>query len=277
MRMPRKMDKLADHILYIMLIGSIAFLVSQLIRGFRQFILNKYTLLGTDTQRARTALTQSRIFERVLLGAVFILATGIILMSFEQVRRIGISLLASAGLAGIILGFSAQKTLSMIFAGIQIALGQPVRLHDVVIIEGQYGKIEEINLTNIVVTTWDQRQLVVPVNYFIDKPFENWTRSGTELMGAVFIFADYTLPIDVVRQAAMDFVSTHPLWDGRVVSLKVTDSKENTMQIRVAVSAADADNVFDLRCEVREFLITFIRDNYPQCLPQQRMNNIKAG
>ncbi|MES2386755.1 MAG: mechanosensitive ion channel domain-containing protein [Bacteroidota bacterium] len=269
--MPKKLDRQVDHVLYILLIGSIAYLLAQLIRGGRVLVLNKYDALSTNSAQARSVLTQSRIFARIMVGAVFIISLAIVLMSFEQVRRIGISLLASAGIAGVILGISAQKTLSMVFAGIQIAIAQPIRIKDVVIIEGQYGTIEEINLTNVVVTTWDQRNLMVPVNFFIEKTFENWTRSSSEIVGSVYVHVDYTMPLEPLRKVALDFIAAHALWDSRVAVVQVTDCNQSTMEVRVLISARSAGQAFDLRCDVREHLITYIGDNYPQCLPIRRV------
>jgi small-conductance mechanosensitive channel len=193
-----------------------------------------------------------------------------ILMLFEEVRRFGTSLLASAGVVGIIIGFAAQKTISNLFAGFQLAMTQPIRLDDVVIVEGEWGRIEEITLTYVVLHIWDSRRLVIPLSYFIEKPFQNWTRTSADLMGTISLWTDYTLPLEDVRKFLKELIEPNPLWDKRFWNLQVVEATERTMQIRVLVTTADSGKGWDLRCLVREKLIEYIQKNHPQCLPRTR-------
>ena len=210
---------------------------------------------------------------------IIVVALSLILMSFESIRRIGVSLIASAGVAGIIIGFAAQKAIGTILAGIQIALSQPIRLDDVVIVENEWGRIEEINLTYVVVAIWDKRRLVLPTTYFIEKPFQNWTRNTSEILGTVFIYADYTLPVDAVRKELDRILDGNSLWDGEVKVVQVTDTTERTVEVRVLVSAKDSSTAWDLRVEVRERLLSFLQQRYPECLPKARleMTGEKSG
>jgi small-conductance mechanosensitive channel len=191
-------------------------------------------------------------------------------MLFEEVRRFGTSILASAGVVGIIIGFAAQKTISNLFAGFQLAMTQPIRLDDVVIVEGEWGRVEEITLTYVVIHIWDDRRLVVPLSYFIEKPFQNWTRASADLLGSVFVWVDYTLPLDETRNALKKIIESNPLWDKRFWNLQVTDASEKTMQLRVLATSADSSKSWDLRCDIREKLIAYIQKNHPQSLPQLR-------
>jgi small-conductance mechanosensitive channel len=191
-------------------------------------------------------------------------------MSFETVRQIGAGLLTSAGIASVIIGFAAQRSIANLLAGLQLAFSQPMRIDDVLIVEGEYGRVEEITFTYVVLGLWDQRRLIVPLNYFIEKPFQNWTRASAQLLGTIFIYADYSLPVEAVRAELKRLVEPHPLWDKRVCVLHVTEAKERTMELRALVSAADSGAVFDLRADVREGLVRFIQQNYPESLPKTR-------
>jgi small-conductance mechanosensitive channel len=191
-------------------------------------------------------------------------------MSFATVRRIGAGLLTSAGIASVIVGFAAQRSLSNLLAGFQIAFTQPIRIDDVLVVEGEWGRVEEITFTNVILKIWDERRLVLPLGYFIEKPFQNWTRSSSQLLGTVFLYVDYTIPVEAIRTELARIVAGTPRWDGRVATVQVTDVKEHTLELRALVSAADASTAFDLRCEVREKLVTFIQANYPECLPKTR-------
>jgi small-conductance mechanosensitive channel len=191
-------------------------------------------------------------------------------MSFPSIRQIGASLLASAGLAGLVIGLAARPVIANLLAGIQLALSGPMRLDDVVIIEGEWGRIEEITTTYIVVRIWDLRRLVVPLSYFIEKPFQNWTRSSSDLLGTVFLYTDYTVPVDEVRKELLRILDGAELWDRKVANLQVTDAKERTLELRALMSASDSGKAWDLRCQVREALVGFLQRNYPQSLPKVR-------
>lgn len=202
---------------------------------------------------------------------VLFIAFALGLLSFESIKEIGVSLLASAGIAGLILGFAAQKSISMLLAGFQLALTQPIRLDDVVIVEGEWGRIEEITLTYVVVAIWDKRRLIIPVNYFIEKPFQNWTRHTAEIIGTVFLYVDYGFPLDKLRTFMDEALKANPYWDGKAKALQVTDCTEKTMQLRALASAKDSPSAWELRVKLREDLIEFIRLNYPEYLPRARV------
>jgi small-conductance mechanosensitive channel len=182
-----------------------------------------------------------------------------------------VGLFASAGVAGIIIGFSAQKAIGTLIAGIQIAFAQPFRLDDAVVVEGEWGWIEEINLTYVVVRIWDQRRLVLPTTYFLEKPFQNWTRTSADIIGSVFLYTDYTISFDALREELDRILAVTPLWDKKVKVLQVTDSKELTVEIRILVSAKNSPTAWDLRVHVREKMIEFIQKNYPDALPKSRV------
>jgi len=192
------------------------------------------------------------------------------LMTFEKVRQLGTSILASAGVIGIIVGVAAQRTIATFLAGIQIAVTQPIRIDDVVIVENEWGRIEEITLTYVVVRIWDLRRLVLPITYFIEKPFQNWTRVTADILGTVFIYVDYTVPIQAVREELHRILQNSKLWDKKVWGLQVTNTTEHTVELRALMSAPDASSAWDLRCEVRERLVEFIQKNYPDGLPKVR-------
>jgi len=192
-------------------------------------------------------------------------------MLFDEVKRIGISLFASAGVAGVIIGLAAQRVIGAVLAGIQIAITQPIRLDDVVVIEGEWGRIEEITLTYVVVRIWDQRRLVVPSTYFFEKPFQNWTRTSAEILGTVFIYTDYHVSFDALRKELTRLLESTPLWDKRVNVLQVTDAKQNSVEVRALMSAKDSGTAWDLRVFVREKLIEFLQKNYPGSLPRTRV------
>jgi len=186
------------------------------------------------------------------------------------VRQFGTSILASAGIAGIVIGFAAQRTLGNVLAGIQIALTQPLLIDDIVVVEGEFGQIEEITLTYVTVRTWDLRRMILPITYFVEKPFQNWSRVSTDLLGAVVIYLDYQAPIGELRKELKRLVENNPKWDRKVCGLQVTDTKQTTIEVRALVSATDPGKLSDLRCEVREGLIDFLCRNHPESLPRQR-------
>jgi small-conductance mechanosensitive channel len=255
----------------LLLIISLTWFLLLFTRIIKKGLLRKYDITSADNLSARRAYTQFNIFERVATFVIVVLAVGAALMSFESIRAIGVSFLASAGIAGIIIGFSAQKALGTLMAGIQIAITQPIRIDDVVIVEGEWGRIEEIYLTYVVVCIWDQRRLVVPTTYFIDKPFQNWTRNSADIMGTVFIYTDFKLPIQPLRDELTRLLHETPLWDGRVNVLQVTDATPQTMELRVLVSTKDSSAGWDLRVLLREKLIGFIQEKYPESLPKTRV------
>jgi len=254
----------------ILLVAAIATILFQAVGIVEKAILTRYDITVSDNLKARTVYTQVHVVGKVLYSLICLFAIACVLMMFEEVRRFGTSILASAGVVGIIIGFAAQKTIANLFAGFQIALTQPIRLDDVVVVEGEWGRVEEISLTYVIIHIWDDRRLVVPLSQFIEKPFQNWTRSSAEIMGSVFLWVDYSLPIDEIRIALKGIIENNPLWDKRFWNLQVTDATERTMQIRVLATSADSSKSWDLRCDIREKLIFHIQNKYPQSLPQIR-------
>lgn len=210
--------------------------------------------------QARGFATQVRVFRRVINVGVALLAAALMLVQFELVRNIGVSLLASAGLAGVVLGFAAQRTFGSLIAGIQLSMTQPIRIGDVVIVEKEWGTIEEITLTYVVVRVWDERRLIVPMSRFLEQPFENWTKTSAELHGTVFVNVDWTLPVDALRAELDRILDGHPAWDGRTKKVVVTDARERTLEVRILVSAADADKLWDLRVDIRERVVRWLRE-----------------
>jgi small-conductance mechanosensitive channel len=230
----------------------------------------RYQLGSPDNLRVRKLFTQLQFLKKLTASLVAFVAVGLVLMSFETVRRLGTGLLTSAGIASVIVGFAAQRSISNLLAGFQIAFTQPIRIDDVLVVEGEWGRVEEITFTYVVLSIWDERRLVLPLNYFIEKPFQNWTRTSARLTGAVFLQTDYTVPIDALRAELRRLLEASPLWDQRVCVLQVTDSKERTLELRALVSAANASALWDLRCLVREGLVAFLQREFPASLPRTR-------
>ena len=254
----------------LLLIISVAWLLIKLVYVLEDLILNQYSIDLKDNLEARRIHTQIQILKKVVIVVVGVLALAAALMTFEKIRQLGTTLLASAGIVGIIVGLAAQKSISTLFAGIQMAITQPIRIDDVVIVENEWGRIEEITLTYVVVRIWDLRRLIVPITYFLEKPFQNWTRISAEILGTVFLYVDYTVPVEAVRTELRRILENSPLWDGQICLLQVTNATERTTELRAIISATDASNAWELRCEVREKLIGFIRQNYPDGLPKVR-------
>jgi small-conductance mechanosensitive channel len=236
--------------------------------------LRHFTLEADDNLLARKHVTQVRILKRALHSLIVVVTLSAVLMTFESVRQWGVSLFASAGVAGLVAGLAARPVLSNLIAGIQIATAQPIRIDDQVVIEGESGRIEEITSTYVVVRLWDLRRLIVPLSYFIEKPFQNWTRDSTDLLGTVVLHVDFTAPIEAIRAKLVEIVQASKLWDGKVVKLQVTDAREVSIELRALVSARSAGDAFDLRCDIREQLIAFLQQNYPTALPHARAETI---
>jgi small-conductance mechanosensitive channel len=261
----------ARRITTLLIIGCFTWLAMRLLRGVEFAVRLKNPVDITDNLRARQIQTQSRVLLRTLGFFVLLIGAAAMLMTFPAARQFGASLLASAGLAGLAVGFAARPVLGNLIAGIQIAITQPIRLDDVVIVENEWGRIEEITGTYVIVRIWDDRRLVVPLQYFIEKPFQNWTRRNSSIIGSVFFWVDYSLPLEPLREELRRLCQEVPeLWDGRVIVLQVTDTSEKSIQLRVLVSSPDSSRNWDLRCHLRENLIGFVQRQYPQCLPQLR-------
>jgi small-conductance mechanosensitive channel len=253
------------------LIGLIAWILLQAVDAGASMVLKQYRLDVDDNLQARSIYTQVMVLKKVAASAIGLFALASMLMVFESVRQFGASILASAGVAGIIVGFAAQRSIATLLAGFQIALTQPIRVDDVVIVENEWGRIEEITLTYVVVHIWDQRRLVVPITYFIEKPFQNWTRTSSEMLATVFLHTDYTVDVGALREELTRILSQSALWDRRVNVLQVTGAKEQTLEVRALASACDASRAWDLRCEIREQLVRFVQEHYPASLPRLRV------
>ena len=272
LELDKELYGLLDRTFQIGLVISFAILLISSIRVFEDYIYHAYDLNKPDNLKERKIRTQLQFIRKVLIGLIIFLAIAVILLSFDNVRKIGAGLLTGVGIGSIIVGLAAQKSLSNFLAGFQIAFTQPIRIDDVLVVEGEWGRVEDITFTYVVVKIWDQRRLILPINYFIEKPFQNWTRASSEITGTVFLYLDYSVPVDTLRVELDRLLELTDLWDGRIKSVLVTDAKERVIEIRALVSAANSPNAFDLRCYVRENLIKFVRDNYPESLPLNRVS-----
>ena len=258
------------NLLIVLLTLSVAATLVRLTSVAEDMIADRYDVDVRDNLRARAIHTQFGIIRKIAVVAIGVLALATVLLSFDEFRELGTGILASAGLVGLIVGLAAQKTLGSLFAGIQLAISQPIRLDDVVIVAGEWGRIEEITLTYVVVRIWDLRRLVLPISYFLETPFQNWTRVSAEILGTVFIYLDYAAPVDEIRAQLEQIVRESSNWDGNVCGVQVTDTSPQGVELRALISAADASKSWDLRCEVREKLIAFLQEQYPDCLPKVR-------
>jgi small-conductance mechanosensitive channel len=260
----------ADKILNILMTISFAGVLIALVKVGQDYVYHRYDLSKSDNLKERKIRTQLQFLKKLIVTLIVIVTICVILLSFENLRKLGTGLLTGVGVGGIIIGFAAQRSLSNLLAGFQIAFTQPLRIDDALIVEGEWGRVEEITLTYVVLNIWDQRRLILPINYFIEKPFQNWTRTTAELLGVVILYVDYTLPLEPLRAELDSMLEKTDLWDRRAKVLQVTDFTEKTMQLRILASAATAGIAFDLRCYIRENLITFIQKNYPESLPKTR-------
>jgi small-conductance mechanosensitive channel len=268
-KMPDSAHSVLNDVYSIVLIIAVAWFLVKFTSVFEAVILMRYNIEDRDNLEARKIYTQVRIIRKILIFVIAVVAFSAILMNFERFRRLGTGILASAGVAGIVIGFAAQRALGNLLAGIQIALTQPLRLDDVVIVENEWGRIEEITLTYVVVRIWDLRRMVLPISYFIEKPFQNWTRISADLIGSVYLYVDYTVPVQEIREEVLRILRSSG-WDGKVWGVQVTDTTEHSMQVRAIMSAPDSSSAWDLRCEVREKLIEFIRMKHPEAFPHFR-------
>jgi len=261
------------HANNIILILSVGWILIKFVKLGSYLLNKKLDIKSSDNLNARKRLTQLTVFQNIADTVIVIVTVSVILMTFDGARVVGKSLLTSAGIAGIIIGFAAQKSIGMFLAGVQIAITQPIRLDDVVIVEGEWGRIEEITLTYVAVRIWDERRLMLPVNYFLEKPFQNWTRASANIMGTVFFYVGYDLPVQAIRDFVPQILKDNPNWDGRVFNVQITNSNEFYKEMRILVSSSDASKNWDLRTEVREKVIDFIQANYPDCFAKVRLNH----
>ena len=268
--LPRQLVVAATRAADLALIASLGWMLTRKVAAiFDSWLDRSWT--GEEDWMTRRRRTQLIVFRRLAISAGVTLTAGLVLTAIPAVRAVGLSLFASAGVAGIVAGLAARPAVSNLIAGIQLALTQPIRIGDAVVVEGDYGTVEEITATYVTITTWDQRSLVVPLGYFMERPIRNWTKRTTQLLDTVFAYVDYTVPVEAVRVEAKRILEGTALWDRRVFAVQVTDLRERSMEIRVLMSAANAGSMFDLRCLVREALITWLARQHPNALPQERL------
>lgn len=266
---------IASKFMIIAYIGIFAFGIIKSTYILEELIIRKYNIKTQNNFEARKVYTKTKFLKKILIIIIALVGLSFILMQFKEVKEIGTAILASAGIIGIIAGFAAQRTLNLFIAGLQIAITQPIRIDDVLIIDGEWGRVEEVSLTYVVLKIWDLRRLVIPINYFIENSFQNWTRVSANLLGTVFIYTDYSVNVDYIREELLNILKTTDLWDKKTWGLQVTDAKEQTLELRALMSASDSSRLWDLRCFVREKIIAFIKDEYPQSLPKTRNKLIK--
>jgi small-conductance mechanosensitive channel len=264
----------ALRVIFVVLLGWIALIAVDF--GATVY-LARFDVDSVDSLLARKHLTQLRVLKRAVSTIVIMLTAGAALMTFDTVRQFGVSLFASAGVAGLVAGIAARPVLSNLIAGVQLAITQPIRIEDAVVVENEWGWIEEITSTFVVVRLWDLRRMVVPLSYFMEKPFQNWTREGSAIIGSVLIYLDYTAPVERIRAKAQEIAEASKLWDRKVISVQVTDAKPPSLELRVLVSAQNASAAFDLRCELREKLIAFVQAEIPWALPRSRNESVLPG
>jgi len=275
--LPPETAALLARMMAVAVIGLIGWAAIVALHIAADLYLRRFRLDIDDNLLARKHNTQVRVLARTVDVLLIMLTLSAALMTFPAVRQYGVSLFASAGVAGIVAGLAARPVLSNLMAGVQLAMTQPIRLYDAVIVENEYGTIEEITSTYVVVKLWDLRRMIVPLTYFIEKPFQNWTRENSSLIGNVMMYLDYRAPVGIIRQKFRDIVKESKLWDGQTAALQITDFKEGTMELRLLMSARSSGAAFDLRCEVREKLIDFIQHEHPEALPHSRQVAAKSA
>lgn len=259
------------HALVLATIASVSWLVGQTLFLIEDGVLDRVRIDMRDNRRARRMRTQIAVIRRLTAVAVTVVAGAAMLMTFDAMRTYGASVLASAGIVGVVAGLAAQTTLSNVFAGLQLVFTDALRFDDVVVVDGQWGRIEELTLTYVVVHLWDERRLVLPATYFTTTPFENWTRSESRVLAAVELYLDPSAPVGAIRARARELVEANPLWDRREWVLQVTGMTETSMVVRVLASAADSSSAWDLRCDLREALLAWIQEHHPEALPRVRV------
>jgi small-conductance mechanosensitive channel len=276
LRIAPELSLLLQRIASLSLIAMVGWLAVSVVNLAGDILALRYNIEIADNLAARRVQTQLRILKRTVNLVLLVVTLSIMLMTIPGVREFGVSLFASAGVAGIAIGLAARPTLANLIAGLQIALAQPIRIDDVVIVEKEWGRVEEITSSYVVVRIWDERRLVVPLSYFIEKPFQNWTRRSAEILGEVFWYLDYTAPVDAMRTKLDEFVRASKHWDGKLALIQVTNSDRYTIEVRALVSAANASAAWDLRCEIREKMIAYLREAHPEGLPRIRQEQYKV-
>ncbi|WP_446743459.1 mechanosensitive ion channel family protein [Silvibacterium acidisoli] len=271
----RQSIRITLHIILVILIGWFAIGCVYVVQDA---LMRRYDLTVANNVRARRVHTQTQFLRRILIGFIAIIDFGCILWTFPdpQLWHYGSGLIASAGLASLVLATAAKSTVANLLAGLQIAFTEPIRIDDVVVIQGEWGKIEEITTSYVVVNIWDARRLIVPLSYFIENSFQNWTREKSDLLGTSFLYVDYSIPVQALRDHFTKILTASPLWDGRVNATQVTNLSEHTMEIRCLMSARNSSEQFDLRCIIREEMVKFIQENYPDAFPRTRFASVPS-
>ena len=268
--LPPDLMSALEHIAGLGLIAAMAWLAILLIQITADVLAGRYRIDVEDNLLARRIQTQFQMIHRLAVILVVVVTVAVMLMTFPAIKHIGMSILASAGLASLVVGVSMKDTLANLVAGVQNAIAQPFRLGDAVVVEGEWGWIEEIGTMYVIVRIWDLRRLVLPLSYFLDHPFQNWTYTSAELLGYTYLYTDYTVPVEEVRSELRRICESTPLWGGKVCGVQVSDSDRSTMQLRALMDARNSSDAWDLRCLVREKLIDFLQKNYPGSLPRYR-------
>lgn len=254
----------------LLLLAALTWLALRALRGATQSIAARHSADGADDLNARSVHTQTRLLVRIGNFVIVVTGLALMLMTFPGARQIGGSLLASAGVLGILAGIAARPVFSNVIAGLQLAISQPLRVHDVLIVQGEWGTVEEITGTYVVLKIWDERRLIIPLQWFMENPFQNWTRNSAQILGAVTIWVDYRMPLEPLRQAAQRACEAASEWDKRLCLLQMLEAGERGMQLRVLVSSANSALNWDLRCKVREAMVDCMQRDYPQHLPMMR-------
>lgn len=265
-----RIASILSHALLLLVVGAAGWLIVRIGHVFLDVTAERQELDTRDNLHARRRRTQVVVFRKIFTVFIGVLTMAAMLMTFPQVRAVGASIFASAGILGIVAGIAAGPTLGNLIAGIQIAFTEPIRIDDVVVVEEEWGRIEEITLTYVVVRLWDQRRLVLPISYFVNQPFQNWTRSTADVIGSVYLYADHRVPVDELRAEFHRLLSTNPAWNGQTAAMQVTDVTERTVQLRAIMSAPDASAAWDLRCDLREGLVSYLQKVHPESLPRTR-------
>lgn len=266
-----------EHALAIGGLLCVIWLAMRAVRALERRIVREHPIDTSDNLAARRIQTQTQVISGVVQGAVILVGAAMVLMTFPAVRQVGATLLASAGIIGLVAGIAAKPVFGNLIAGLQIAITQPIRLDDVVIVEGEWGRVAEITRTYVVVRVWDERRLIVPLQWFIENPFQNWTHTTSQLLGATFLWLDFRTPMEDLRAELTRICQSDDRWDGRVCVVQATDTDQTTMQVRLLVSASDSGKLFDLRCAVRERMIDYLGRHHPQALPRLRMDLAREG
>ncbi len=269
--MPQRVEAVVSQFTTLCIIGVVGWVAFMAVTVLTEFSISRHRIDVENNLEARKMRTRLRVLRQALSMVIFLVTIAAMLMTFPGARSIGVSMFASAGVAGIVVGFAARPVLSNLLAGIQIALTQPIRIEDAVVIEGEWGWIEEITATYVVVKLWDWRRLIVPLSQFIEKPFQNWTRESAEIIGTVSWFTDYTAPIAEMREKLKEFLAESKLWDGKVQVLQIIETGKDTMELRALMSAKNSPTAWDLRCEVREKMILWLQKEHPGALPRNRV------